>query len=342
LLYHGWDIGGAHVKYALVDGDGRVLTVEQRTCALWQGLDALVAVLAELAPSPDLAVARHAVTMTGELCDLFATRAEGVVAILGVLKRYLGEDLAVFSRNGFLSPAAACAEPEAVGSMNWRATALDCAQVAGTGVLLDIGSTTTDIVPFAEGAVCARADRDGTRLACGELVYTGICRTPVMAVATQAPFAGAWRGLAAEYFANMADVYRVTGDLPEAADDFPTADQRPADVPHSRARLARMLGEDASNLDHGALDGFAEHLIQCQLQRIEQGLAQVASAASGRLSGMLLVGAGVGSFLASRIAARCGGHFTDYASLCGAPARAAVNISAPAVAVARLRGRHTA
>lgn len=342
MLYHGWDIGGAHVKYALVDGEGHVLTVEQRTCALWQGLEALAAVLADLVPRPDLAVGRHAVTMTGELCDLFATRAEGVVAILGVLTRYLGEDLAVFSRNGFLSPTAACAEPEAVGSMNWRATALDCAQVAGTGVLLDIGSTTTDIVPFTGGVVCARADQDGTRLACGELVYTGVCRTPVMAVASHAPFAGGWRGLAAEYFANMADAYRVTGDLPEAADDFPTADQRPADAPHSRARLARMLGEDALNLEDGALHGFAEYLIRCQLQRIEHGLAQVASATSRALSGTLLVGAGVGSFLASRIAERCGGHLTDYASVCGAPARAAVNVSAPAVAVARLRGRHVA
>jgi len=342
LLYHGWDIGGAHVKYALVDGEGCVLTVQQRTCALWQGLDALVAVLVELAPAPDRAAGRHAVTMTGELCDLFATRAEGVAAILGVLTRHLGEDLVVFSCRGFLSPAAAAAEPESVGSMNWRATALDCAQVSGTGVLIDIGSTTTDIVPFAAGRVRARAEHDGTRLACGELVYTGLCRTPVMAVAAQAAFAGVWRGLAAEYFANMADAYRVTGELPEAADDFPTADQRPADASHSRARLARMLGEDASALNDDALYGFAEYLIQCQLRQIEQSLAQVASAEPRPLRGTLLVGAGVGSFLIPRIAARCGGHATDYATLCGAPARTALNVSAPAVAVARLCGRHAA
>lgn len=340
MLYHGWDIGGAHVKHARVDAAGRVLEVEQRACALWQGLASLDAVLGALVHASHKTPGRHAVTMTGELCDLFATRAEGVSAILTVLSRHLGPQLAVFSRRGFLSMDEACAEPDAVASMNWQATARDIAERLDSGLLLDIGSTTTDIVPVIDGTVRARAERDGTRLACGELVYTGVCRTPVMAIAMQAPFAGGWRGLTAEYFANMADVYRVTGDLPEGADDFPTADQRPADVLHSRARLARMLGEDAPAADAEALRAFAHYLSQCQLQRIEQGLALVASAQPRRLAGTLLVGAGVGSFLVPTLAARCGGLATDYASLCGVPARTAVNVCAPAVAVARLCGRH--
>ena len=339
MLYHGWDIGGAHVKHAWVDAAGRVLGVEQRGCALWQGLESLDAVLSALAHASDRTPVRHAVTMTGELCDLFATRAEGVSAILAVLSHHLGPDLDVFSREGFLSVEEAKVEPEAVASMNWQATACDIAARVDSGLLLDIGSTTTDIIPVTDGTVRARADRDGTRLACGELVYTGVCRTPVMAVAMRAPFAGGWRGLTAEYFANMADVYRVTGELPEGADDLPTADQRPADVLHSRARLARMLGEDAPAADNEALHAFAQYLSQCQMQRIEEGLALVASAQPRRLSGTLLVGAGAGSFLVPTIAARCGALATDYASLCGVPARTAVNVCAPAVAVARLRGR---
>ena len=42
----GWDIGGAHVKAARIDG-GRVSGVVQVACPLWQGLDKLDAAVAE-------------------------------------------------------------------------------------------------------------------------------------------------------------------------------------------------------------------------------------------------------------------------------------------------------
>ena len=60
----------------------------------------------------------------------------------------------------------------------------------------------------------------------GELLYTGVVRTPVMAVAQTAPFSGRMQRIAAERFATMADVWRLTGDLPGDADPYPTADQR--------------------------------------------------------------------------------------------------------------------
>lgn len=339
MLYHGWDIGGAHVKHARVDAQGRIISAAQYPCALWQGLDVLDALLSRLARTEGFAQGRHAVTMTGELCDLFATRAAGVAAILETLVRHLGPDLEVFSREGFLPPATASEHPEAVASMNWLATATDAAHGVGTGLLVDIGSTTTDLIPFIDGEVRAAAVQDGARLASGELVYTGVCRTPVMAVAMRAPFDGAWRGLAAEYFANMADVYRVRGELPDGTDAHPTADQRPADGPHSRARLARMLGEDASAGNAEALRTFADFLMQCQLQHIEQALAQISSRMPASLRGATLVGAGAGTFLVSRLAARQGSIATDYASLCGAAAHSTLNLCAPAVAVARLLGR---
>src|SRR5690349_10857857 len=79
----GWDIGGAHLKVAAVDG-GRLVAARQVACALWQGLDELRRAAAEaLARLPE--ADRHAVTMTGELVDLFPDRASGVAAILAAL-----------------------------------------------------------------------------------------------------------------------------------------------------------------------------------------------------------------------------------------------------------------
>src|SRR5258708_33603123 len=73
----GWDLGGAHLKVAQVDGTGRLRTALQLPCTLWRGLDHLTAALAE-ARQRLLPSVRHGVTMTGELTDLFVDRADGV------------------------------------------------------------------------------------------------------------------------------------------------------------------------------------------------------------------------------------------------------------------------
>jgi (4-(4-[2-(gamma-L-glutamylamino)ethyl]phenoxymethyl)furan-2-yl)methanamine synthase len=80
-LVTGLDVGGAHLKAAQVAPPGRVVAAAQVPCALWQGLDRLGLALAQaagrLAP-----VGRLAVTMTGELADLFPDRATGVRLIV--------------------------------------------------------------------------------------------------------------------------------------------------------------------------------------------------------------------------------------------------------------------
>ena len=112
------------------------------------------------------------------------------------------------------------------------------------GLLVDIGTTTTDLVPLKSGAVAARFYSDGERLAGGELIYTGAVRTPVMAVARTAPFNGRMQRIAAERFATMADVWRLVGELPHDADPYPTPDRMGKSTQESAARLARMLGRD--------------------------------------------------------------------------------------------------
>ena len=93
----------------------------------------------------------------------------------------------------------------------------------------------------------ARGYTDAERLATGELIYAGLVRGFVMATAGRAPFAGQWTTLINENFANMADVYRVLGTLPEGADQMATADGREKSFAASCARLARMVGRDAAD-----------------------------------------------------------------------------------------------
>ena len=71
----GYDVGGAHLKVALVEND-RLVAVRQIVCPLWQGLDRFDAALDEAAELTGAATL-HAVTMTAELTEIFESRASG-------------------------------------------------------------------------------------------------------------------------------------------------------------------------------------------------------------------------------------------------------------------------
>src|SRR5690606_33670891 len=212
------------------------------------------------------------------------------------------------------------------------------------GLLVDIGSTTTDLVPFAGARVAARGWSDAERLALDELVYTGVVRTPVMALAPRLPFAGAWIAPMAELFATTADVHRLTGDLPEDADLHPAADSGAKTVEASARRLLRMVGADLG--DEGMEDArqLAAFLAEMQLSTIHAGAVRVLSAHRAARRGPV-VGAGVGRFLARRLADRLGLPYRDIGSeltedeaLQAAAADAAPAVATALIAAGSLKG----
>ena len=295
----GWDLGGAHVKAALAR-EGRIEAAAQVPCELWRGLDALDEALALL---PDWArtPAGHRVTMTGELADAFPDRVAGVAALSGWADgRLSGRVLIYGGREGFVLPAEAAGHASAVASANWHATASLVGRLLPDALLVDIGSTTSDLIPVAGGKPAAAGYTDAERLGTGELVYTGAVRTPAMAFTDRAPFWGRWVGLMAEPFATAADLHRLLGALPDALDQQEAADGKGKRPDETRARLARTVGCDAADAP--------------------------------------VVGCGAGRFMAERLAARLGRRFRDLAGL--VPASGVdpswISACAPAVAVALL------
>ncbi len=339
----GWDIGGAHLKAVRV-ADGRVEAALQEATPLWLGLDSLEAafqaLLAQLGPAD-----RHAITMTGELCDAFASRREGVVGLAQIAARRLApaSSRLYAGRAGFveLDEAAACA-PD-IASANWHASAALVALRLGDALLIDVGSTTADLVPVVAGKVAALGYADAERLAAGELVYTGMVRSFVMAMASRAPFRGVWTPLMNEFFANSADVHRILGALPDGADKMATADGRAKTVAASRARLARMVGREA---DEGAPDQWAA----LAAWFAEAQVREITDAAFLRLSvGDLgpeapVVAAGIGEGVAAEVARRLRRTCVGFSSLIAGQAEASHCAPAAAVALlaaADLDGRHS-
>src|SRR5262249_27130143 len=119
----------------------------------------------------------------------------------------------------------------------------------GPALLIDIGSTTSDIIPLRDGVPVPQGLTDPERLATGELVYTGVQRSPICALIAEAPWRGATCGVAQELFATTWDAYLMLGDLPEEPGDEATADGRPATKACAHDRLARMICADRSLFD---------------------------------------------------------------------------------------------
>jgi probable H4MPT-linked C1 transfer pathway protein len=340
----GWDLGGAHLKAARLGAHGRVERVVQHPCALWRGLselhDALDAAESGLGEAP-----RHAVTMTGEMADLFPTRAAGVRALVTEMSRRFGA-----ARLGFFKGVArlgsaqeAVATPERVASANWLASALAVAAIQADALFVDVGSTTTDLVVVRGGRVRFRGRDDASRLISGELVYSGVVRTPVMAMAGWVPFGGEQVPLMAEGFAAAADVYRLTGQLPEGADLHPTADGGDKSVSASARRLARMIGRDAESAEPGAWQALARWLAAEQGRRLLAASDRVLSR-EPLPPHAPVVAAGVGRFLARALADGLGRDMLEFGTLLAPGDGEADRASdcAPAVAVAWLATREEA
>jgi hypothetical protein len=299
----GLDIGGANLKAA--DSDGKAVT---RPFAVWKTPEALAAQIDRLLASfakPDAI----ALTMTAELADCYRTKRAGVEAILAAVELPAGTiPVYVWQTTGrFVTPSEARETPQLTAAANWHALATFVGRLApeGSALLIDVGTTTTDLIPLNEGLPTPVGRTDRERLQSGELVYTGVTRTPLCALVDAVPFRGRDCPLAAELFATTRDVYLTLGELPENEHDTETADGRPATGAAARDRLARSLCCDATEFSVEDAVVTAQSIAQAQRRQIARGIDAVL-AAQGAIPRRLLI-SGAGTFLADRTVAEHGG-----------------------------------
>jgi probable H4MPT-linked C1 transfer pathway protein len=195
-------------------------------------------------------------------------------------------------------------QPHLVAAANWLALANLAARLIpeARGLLIDIGTTTTDLIPLDHGAVAARGRSDTERLQTGELVYAGVRRTPICALATELPLRGIATGLAAEIFASTLDVYLTLGEIEANPSDLSTADGRPATVEAARDRLARMVAADRFGFSEEDAIAFAQAADRCLINRLVLAAELATGPTTGRPDAVVV--AGSGEFLARRLAPR--------------------------------------
>jgi probable H4MPT-linked C1 transfer pathway protein len=334
----GWDVGGANIKVAFLGADRRIEpAIVEQPFPLWRepdGLSAILATTAErVAGGGD--ISRMAVTMTAELADCFATKREGVAFVLDAFRAAFPDiEIRVYGVDGgFRLVDDARQRPLEVAAANWRASATLVARTFRDALFLDVGSTTTDVIPIVAGSVAVEGATDPARLLCGELVYTGALRTPVCAIVRWVPLGGCRCRVAAEHFAVAADVHLWLERIQEADYACETPDGRGRSRAEAGARLARMVCADLEMLDPADITAIAEHVSRAQVKQIKSGIRQVMRR-FGPACPRVAVLAGQGAFLARAAAEELGLAVRDLAGEMGSAAARAL----PAAAVACLLG----
>jgi (4-(4-[2-(gamma-L-glutamylamino)ethyl]phenoxymethyl)furan-2-yl)methanamine synthase len=289
----GIDIGGANIKVS--DAQGRCRAI---AFPIWIQHASLADSMKSLLESYP-AMNELAVTMTGELADCFATRRAGVCKILDQVEMAVdGCSVAVYAvGDRWLSPSQARKEAWSVAASNWFALATwvgrcvsPSAKEAATwlqpmlhldrlDLIIDAGSTTVDIIPMSQighgvfGPI-AQAKTDRQRMQLGQLVYTGMQRTPVAAIVSELDINGERCPVMAERFATSDDCYVAVGAISEAPEDCDSADGRSRTKKCALARLARMVGEDIETLTEPLVVDLAHQIIQAQATRIADAIAR--------------------------------------------------------------------
>lgn len=283
----GVDVGGANLKVA--DGEGFANSVPFE---LWRQPDGLAEALRELlaqAPPFDALAA----TMTGELADCYQTKRDGVIHIAEALSSACTvQPLWFYGVDGkFRDPDSLRIDPLVSAASNWHALARYASRdlPLNTGLVIDIGSTTTDIIPVVNGQVATHSRTDTERLLTGELVYMGVGRTPICAAVTHVPYRGKMCPIAAELFATTADVYRL---LEGTEADAGTADGRSMSEQDCVDRLARQICADREEFSMADALAAGEHVRREQLRIIREAIGRVALRFSGRPVTVMVSGSG--------------------------------------------------
>jgi hypothetical protein len=201
-------------------------------------------------------------------------------------------------------------EPLKVAAANWPATAWLVARQIKDTILIDTGSTTTDIIPIRNGVIAALGKTDPDRLVSGELVFTGALRTPIPAIVRMLTFRGQPCRVSSEKFALSADVHLVLGHISEDEYTCDTSDGRGTGRQDSLARIARTICADTEILSEKEIVDLARKVYEAQLEDIHNGLSQVAErlqiTGQSRKTYPITVAGLARSFLAAEAAKRTG------------------------------------
>ncbi len=314
----GIDIGGANTKIASSNGD----IIELHYIPLWKDTtlpEALEEISDRLGPD------KVSVVMTGELADCFADKNAGINFIMrSVDNAFDGEIRYIDNRGLFYDGSESLRE---LAAANWAASANLIGTEMGDCIFVDVGSTTSDIIPIKDG-IHRAGITDFSRLVRSELVYAGSLRTNLAYLLKDLDLAKGKCRIASELFANTADAYLLLGDIDEEIYTCETADGAGKTKTDSMRRLARVVCADLDEISPEEIYHIAEQVKETQVELLSEAISEV----SERNGLNRIVCAGIGEFIIHAAAERLGFECTSVSGKWGSD----ISKVFPAYAAARI------
>ncbi len=276
----GLDVGGANIKAAYIKTENKILKdvkVLTEYFPIWKrGKENLEKPLKQIKNSfsnIDLLT----LTMTAELSDAYFSKREGVLHILNVIKNVFSNiEAKVLNVKGeLLTIEEAKNKPLEVAAANWFATGWLVSKLSKNCIVIDVGSTTTSIIPVLNGNVAAKGKNDLEKLILGELVYTGVLRTNVATIVSKVPVKGKLVNVSSEFFAQSGDVHLILENINQNDYTVDTPDGRGVSLNEAAARLARVVCADLELLTFNEVKAIAKYVYEAQIEQIVKGLKKV-------------------------------------------------------------------
>ncbi|NLI91671.1 MAG: hypothetical protein GX434_05530 [Peptococcaceae bacterium] len=310
----GLDIGGANTKSCYLKmNKGIIQAAKGRSVyhEIWRNPEGLRDVLNGLKTVlKKTNLDGVALTMTAELCDGFESKSQGVLYILGIVEDVF-KDVPVYvwtTEGNFVLPEEIKNDPLQAAAANWLASAsalAHCSIIENPSILVDMGSTTTDILPVSPGKVHVKGKTDIERLQSGELLYTGVLRTAINAILKEAYIDGVSCQVANEYFAISADVYRYLELITDRDYDVPTPDGGEKGLEGCAKRLARVVASEPLELGAKNIFFMAKLIQEKQGEQIVNNILRLSSRKDIPQPSYLIT-TGQGSFILDEVARRLG------------------------------------
>ncbi|MHA2299224.1 MAG: hydantoinase/oxoprolinase family protein [Candidatus Hodarchaeales archaeon] len=338
----GLDIGGANTKITVVnqkDDHFNLVLDDSFYFPFWEKKDCFKEFLIgkkTILPNKPAGVG---VTMTAELSDCYETKAEGVEHITRSVMEVFPVAKFYSTTGQFLEEQKAVINWREISAANWHASASLIGEKFPNCIFIDTGSTTTDIIPVKNGYPGVKGKDDVNRLINGELIYTGVLRTNLIALTgmKRFPFDGSTIRGSPEYFACTADVYRVLGFINDQEYAMTTPDGRGTSVDECLGRIAKFVCGDLQLLNKSKLVKLCQYLMSRQVEVIAEGVKEVMKDLGLNKESPAAI-TGSGGFLAEQAAKQAGIDECIHLTARHATVKADVEFS-PALAMAVLVSR---
>ncbi|MHA1212949.1 MAG: hydantoinase/oxoprolinase family protein [Candidatus Heimdallarchaeota archaeon] len=286
----GLDIGGANTKFVVIQHQNdqlKLLLSDSEYFPFWKNYKAFPDFLRKLKKKIESkydTISQVVFVTTAELADCFQTKKEGIQEICSFVNQVFAScSPLIFDVYGKFIP---CIDAHTkwfeVAASNWVASAEYLGMKYPNAIMIDIGSTTTDIIPVFNGKVVATGRNDMERLASNELVFSGLLRTNVIAITRSVKLNQKDIPVSSEFFATLGDVYFVLDDISQDEFSVEAADGRPITKKNSLARLARIICADTNQLTERDIKQIAEQIREKHFEQLTCALITILDSYSER------------------------------------------------------------